>query len=117
MKHSRTLLSVSLGLMIVYLVFNLKAFLIAAIILVIISISSEKLRNYIGTFFIKIFAWTNSLLTSILLTIVYLLILTPTASLQKFFFQNPLTVRPGKDDSYFISRNHIYTSRDFENPW
>ncbi len=117
MKDTRTLLIISVLLMAGYIFFSYKSFLIASFILVIIALSPEKLRVFTGRVFHWIGKWLNMLITRFLLAVIYLLILTPIASLQKFFFQNPLLVNPEKSDTLFTSRNHIYTSKDFENPW
>jgi len=117
MKETRTLIIVSVLLMAGYVIFSYKAFLITAVLLVIIALSSERFRIAAGRFFQWISKQLNRILVRLLLAVIYLLILTPIASLQKFFFQNPLLVKPEKVDTLFTSRNHIYTSKDFENPW
>ena len=55
----------------------------------------------------------------ILLTLIFFIFLVPVAFLSRIFSGNPLLLkkRPNADDSYFESRNHEYTSEDFENVW
>jgi hypothetical protein len=117
MKETRTLLIMSLLAMTGYLVFNHKLMLIAAVIFVLIGLSSGKIRKLASTLIYKMAKLINHLFIVVLLTIVYVFILTPVAGLQRFFFQNPILIKKGESESYFYRRNHIYTSKDFENPW
>jgi hypothetical protein len=100
-----------------YLVFSHKLMLFAAIIFVLIALSSGKIRKWTSTLIYKLARVINHFFVVTLLTMVYLFILTPVAGLQRFFFQNPILVKKGESESYFFRRNHIYTSKDFENPW
>jgi hypothetical protein len=117
MKETRTLLTLSLTAMTGYLVFSHKLMLIAAVLFVLIALSSGKIRKLTSNLIDKLAKVVNHFFTITLLTLVYLFILTPVAGLQRFFFQNPILLRKGESESYFFRRNHIYTSKDFENPW
>ena len=58
--------------------------------------------------------WINS---RILLTAVFYLVLTPIALISRIFNKDKLKLGKNKSDTMFTTRNHVYTSKDIENPW
>ena len=100
-----------------YFLLSYKMFLMAAIVFILLAIGHGKLQGQSGNPLNRLATTANRVLTGTLLALIYLLVLTPVAGLQRFFFQNPITLKPGDLESSFATRNHIYTSKDFENPW
>jgi hypothetical protein len=117
MKETATSILLSAFAMAGYLLFSNKFFLLAAIFFILLAISSGRLTGQTGNLLHRLTRTANRIFTGTMLAIIYLLVLTPVAGLQRFFFQNPISLKPGESESTFSSRNHIYTSKDFENPW
>ncbi|MBE9492479.1 MAG: hypothetical protein IMY70_06315 [Bacteroidetes bacterium] len=116
-RQCRTILYVSVGLMIMYLIFDHKLLLFSAAGLAIMAIFSDWLRDKVSSIIIYTVKGLNITITTLLLTLVYLFILLPTARLQRFFFQNPVELSKTNKSSYFNSRDHIFTKEDFERTW
>jgi hypothetical protein len=53
----------------------------------------------------------------ILLTLVYMTVLMPTAVFKKIFGKKKTGTPQTKSDSGFINRDHLYNNSDFEQPW
>ena len=62
----------------------------------------------------KVLGYINS---RVLLSIVYFLVLTPIALLMRLLGKNQFIKKAGVHESLFISRNHLYNSKDLEQPF
>ncbi len=78
-----------------------------------IGLAFPSLGIYLIRFLEKIKTIIGKTINAILLGIVFYLLLTPLATLQKIFSkQKPINPR-----SYFIDRNKTFEPSDFEKPW
>ena len=62
----------------------------------------------------------GTVMTGILLSVVFFVILTPIAVLFRLFHKNVLQLKRARDNeskSYYQIRNHLYHRSDLENPW
>lgn len=62
----------------------------------------------------KVLGYINS---RILLSIIFFLILTPIALLMRLLGKTQFVKKAGSQQSLFVSRNHLYNSKDLEQPF
>ena len=92
-------------------------FFVAALLVGILGLLSHITRSWIIWIWKKFsyaLGWFNS---RVLLSIVFLFFLTPIGVLYRLFKGDTLKVKKSPEMSAFIKRNHLYTSKDLENPW
>ena len=75
------------------------------------------LSEWITTLWMGLANLLGKISSTILLTIVFYLILTPVALLRKLFRKENNTDQASKNNSAFQERNHTFSSADLENPW
>jgi hypothetical protein len=56
-------------------------------------------------------------MSRVLLTIVFFVVLLPVSLIYKAGNKNPLDLRNGSEASLFKERNHTYVAGDLKNPW
>jgi hypothetical protein len=97
--------------------FSRKYFYYAALIVGISGLASSITRDWIVWIWEKFsyaLGWFNS---KILLSIVFILLLTPIAFLYRLVKGDILRIHKKPDKSAFDERNHTFSSIDLENPW
>ncbi|MBI1289380.1 MAG: hypothetical protein GC178_17575 [Flavobacteriales bacterium] len=92
------------------------AFLILALVVLILSALSEKAAVIIDKAWLWIGEKIGKVNAAILLFIVYYLVLTPIAFFSRMGKKDPLQLH-APEKSNFIFRQHRYTAKDLENPW
>jgi hypothetical protein len=94
-----------------------KYFFIAALVVGILGLLSHVTRSWIIWIWEKLsnaLGWFNS---KVLLSIVFIFFLTPIAVLYRLFKGDALKVNKPPEKGTFIERNHLFNSKDLENPW
>lgn len=119
----KTLLVIVVGFLVLYFLFNyfwgkeVKTFLYISGGIGVLSLLSEKISDGILWVWFKIahvLGWIN---TRILLTIIFFLVLTPFALIQKLLVRKNFLSLKDKSDTVYHTRNHQYQPEDFENIW
>lgn len=114
-KH-RTVLTILVGFLILYFIFNLKIFVYLSLLVGLVSLISNYLMGWIVLIWTKLaegLGWVNS---RILLTIIFFVFLVPIAFISRLFSNKSMTKKPD-NNSFYQTRNHTYTSSDLENIW
>ncbi len=109
-----SILAISGGLLLFYLLFNLKVLLIIAICFIAVGLFSTYLSSKIAWLwlgFAKVLGYFSSRL---LLGIVFYLVLTPLAFLRKLLKKK---IMVEDSTTYFSERNHNFTATDCEKPF
>ena len=94
-----------------------KYFYLAALVVGILGLVSSITRHWIVWIWEKFshaLGWVNS---RILLSIVFIIFLTPIAFLYRLVKGDILWIHNPPDKSTFAERNHTFSSIDLENPW
>ena len=92
-------------------------FFVAALVVGILGLLNHVTRSWIIWIWEKFsyaLGWFNA---RVLLSIVFVFILTPIAALYRLFKGDSLKVNKSPEKSTFFERNHLYTSKDLQNPW
>ncbi len=114
---SKTVLVITVGFLVLYLIFGNRYFLIVGSIVGISGVLSGWISEKIEWFWFKLTYVLSLIVPNILLGIVFYLILTPIA-----FFANLV----GKVDAFqldkptdtaYVTLNKKYTGKDLKNPW
>jgi len=117
-KHLETILSIILGLAVIFWLTKNKYLLPAIIILVVIGLFSTYLTEKIHWLWMKISHIMGSVMSKVILSVIFYFFLFPISLLSKIFTKkNILQLKRTDEVSYYTSRNHQYTSEDIENPW
>lgn len=62
----------------------------------------------------EILGWINS---RIILSLIFFIVLTPISLIYRLFHKDPLALRKPKNNTVYNTRDHEYTSEDFQNTW
>lgn len=115
-KHLETILVLVFALGIFYWIFRNSYFLLAAGLLAFIGIFIPVLSDKIHLGWMKLGHALGFVMSKVLLTLVYIIILLPLAFLSKLFGKTSVRLKP-KMGSYFVDRNFTYTKESMENTW
>ncbi|OFX72052.1 MAG: hypothetical protein A2X12_02290 [Bacteroidetes bacterium GWE2_29_8] len=119
MKNNKylTILTIITFLLIIYFFTNIKLLITGAIVLGLISMLSYKVTTFIHYVWFKIAEGMGYVMSRLLLTLIFYVILFPIALLSKLFGNKSYIIKNKKADSYYFIRNHAYTAKDLENMW
>jgi energy-coupling factor transporter transmembrane protein EcfT len=112
-----SVIAVIILMLLLFLLFKNRGWIYAALIIAIISLLSSQTTYYlhrIWTFLTEILGRISG---SVILLLVFILILIPTAFLKKWFGKSEIIMSNKNIHSVFENRNHKYTKSDFDNPW
>ena len=116
-KNSETILVICIGLMVLFLIFKIKAFLTASLLIGLAGIFSDWLSAKITWAWLKLATILGEINGKILLSIVFFLILTPIALLMKMVGKVSFRIKKNNATTFYEERNHLYTASDIENIW
>lgn len=115
-KAFETIIVLTLVSIICYLLFKEKWIFYISIILLVIPIISTKLALLIGKIWLSFSEYLGLIMNFILMSISFFIFLIPLSFLQRLFGKNQI-LKKQKGNSYFIKREHLFTSKDIKNPW
>lgn len=111
-----TILVISMGFLILYVVFLWQWALIVSLIVGITGILSTYLSRKIEWFWIKLARLLGYIFPNILLTIVFFLFLFPISLLSKFFKKDPLMLS-SKYETFFLNVPERLDKESFKKTW
>lgn len=111
-----TILIISMGFLVVHLVFLWYWPAIVALIVGVAGVVSSRLSRKIEWLWIKLSKLLSYIIPNILLSIVFFLFLFPLSLLSKLFTKDPLMLS-NKYDSYFVDVNKEMNKESFEKMW
>lgn len=111
-----TILVISMGFLIVYLVFTWHWAVMVSLTVGVIGILSSYVSKKIEWFWMKIAQVLGYIIPNILLTIMFFLFLYPISLISKIFSKDPLMLS-NKYKTYFIDINKEIGKKSFEKTW
>lgn len=107
------------GLVAIHFIFKVQHpyFLIAALVIGIVSIAIPALGDLIVKLWYKLAEVLGAINGKILLSLVFFVVLFPVALIAKLSKKNPLHLKKEDSDSVFTERNHKYSAKDLEQVW
>ena len=115
-KERQSVLAIIAGLVVVTLITQNFAFLIASFLLAV-SLPFPILYTPVHKFWILLSNILGWITRHVILFVLFYLFLTPFALLLKLLGKQTIETRWKKKDTFFSDRNHLYASKDFNNPW
>ena len=111
-----TILVISMGLLLYFIIFSSQWTLIASLIIGLIGIFSPYLSGKIEWAWLKLAKVLEFVVPNILLSIVFFLVLFPISLMYKLFNKDALMLSD-KYDTYFISNIKSFDKNSFEKIW
>jgi len=115
-KTYESVLAVLLLLLLLYYFYWTTKWMIAGIILfLVVTLLFSTIADFVALFWTKLTQGIGFVMNHVLMTLVFLAILTPIA----FIYRLSRKKEAGKtgEASTFVDRNHLYASKDLESPW
>ena len=116
-REKDSVLAVIILLLLVLFIFKNRVWIYLALILSFLSILSPLATAWLHSVWNFLTEILGRISGTIILTVVFILILMPTAILKKWFGKKEMILKKGNIRSTFQIRNHEYTEQDFDNPW
>jgi len=104
------------GLLVLYGIFPVKGFWIAALTVGLAGITSAKLAHWIHKAWFFLADMLGYLMSRFVLGILFIMVLLPVAYMAKLFRKDIMMLKK-KYPSYFVDRNMEYQPKDLEKPW
>lgn len=117
LERAKAQLVIITGLLILYFIFKSDSWLYAAAGVGLLSVFVPVIGNRIVWVWFKLGELLGKINSTLILTVLFALILTPIALLYRITAKNPLLVKRTKDATLYHERNHTYTKDDLEHPW
>ena len=92
------------------------AWLTVAIVLVLATLLSPWLARWIAFGWTKLAELIGSVVSRVLLAVVFFLVLTPMALLRRITGSDPLTLNEPNKGTW-VERDHLFTAKDLDKPW
>lgn len=116
-KQLETMLTIALGLFVVYWTTKNKHFFQAALLVGIIGLFFKSATQHISAAWMKLGEAMGAVSSRIILSIIYFLFLFPIAVVYRLSRKDELQLRKTSGSTYFISHQMRYTAKDLKNPW
>lgn len=114
---SKTVLVITVGFLVLYLISKQNVFLYIALGVGILGALSSFLAEKIDWIWSKL-GWVLSFIVpNIIMTIIFYLVLTPTAFLSRIFGKSDVMDLKNTNESLWKSKNTTYSRESFEKPW
>jgi TRAP-type C4-dicarboxylate transport system permease small subunit len=115
-KHRETILVIVIALLVAYWFRRADALLLCALGIGLLALFVPGAARGIHWGWMKLSEGLGTVSGWVLLTLVYILVLTPLSFLARWSGKIGLRRKPG-GPSYFKERNHVFTKEDLQNPW
>lgn len=116
-KSLETIIVLALASLLVLWIFKIAAFLYVAVIFLVIGVISKSATQFIHFLWMKLADVLSFISSRIILSFVFYFILTPISLFYRLFKNKALFSRAQSENSNFVERNYVFSSRDIENPW
>jgi hypothetical protein len=118
LKAYKSIVTMVIGFLVLFLLFKKTVLLYLAVGVFLVSALSPVAAEFVYKWWMKLAMLLGKINSTILLTLIFFVLLTPIAWLYRLFNKDPLQLKKNfNKPSYFISRNHTYTKADLEKMW
>lgn len=115
-KRYQSVLGITIGFLILFLIFDAYWLLYTSASIGFISLLSSRIAKLISDIWLKFTSIIGVINSYVILGLVFILILVPLSFVFRIFNKDILSLDTGKK-SYFQIRNHTYGPKDLKNPW
>jgi hypothetical protein len=117
-KYIDTLLMLMLAMAVLYWRAGKMWLLPVMIIAGLGGLSNRAMGEFIHTWWMKLAEYLGAIMSRVLLSVIFYIILLPVALLSKLFSKKDLlNLKKGNASSCYVTRNHVYEAADMEHPW
>ena len=116
-KNQETILAIVLGLTVIWYFTHVTPLIYISIILVAIALLWQTLAGFITWIWLKLSHVMGWVMSKVILSIVFYLILFPIAALSRLFKPDLMRIKKNGKPSYYSERNQKYSAEDLQNPW
>lgn len=116
LKHLETILVLVLALLVCYFIFDHTVWVKVAVALGAIGIFLPFLAEKIHWLWMKLAHVLGYVMSRVLLTIIFFVILVPLAFFSRLAGKNSVQLKKGQS-TYFKERNFLFTKESLENVW
>lgn len=116
-KKYETILAIVLGLLVISLFTNAKALVIASAILAFVGLMIPMVSGWITWLWLKISHVMGWVMSKVIMSIVFYLVLFPISVLAKLSKKDQLKLKKSNEPTYYTTRNYQYSPEELENPW
>jgi hypothetical protein len=117
MNPAKTVLTISVGFLLVYLVTKAQWSLQVAFIIGLVGVLSDYLSKKIEYLWMKLTWLLSKIVPNILLGAVFYIFLFPIALISRVFGKNDNLKLRNKSATVFVETNKTFDKHSFENPW
>lgn len=116
-KTYESVLAVLLLLLLLYYFYWTTKWMIAGIIVfLVVTLLFSAIADFVALFWTKLTQGIGFVMNHVLMTIVFLAILTPIALVYRLT-RSKKPLNKSDEDSAFVDRNHLFVPKDIESPW
>ena len=115
-KSLETLLVLVGAMVVIYWISPKKIYLLVALLFILIGIASPFLSAKISWVWLKFAELIGAVMSKVILSVIYFVVLVPIALIQRLTQKNPLFLKR-QSGSYYVDRNKQYSPKDIENIW
>jgi len=116
-KSKETVLVITVGLIVLFLVFKSRVFVYCALVIGLAGVLSTWLSEKIDWAWGKLSWLLGEISNRVLLTVIYFLVITPVAVIRRMLKRDGLTRFDPAARSNFVEREHTFQKKDLENTW
>ena len=117
-KNLETCLVIATGLLLFWLIFDIRELAIAAFVIGIIGAFFDKVAGWVTWIWYKIAEVMGAVMSKVLLSLVFFGFLAPIAFLYRIFNSDGLQLKKkSADGTYWVERKHSYEKKDLEQMW
>ena len=116
LKPYEVILSIVCFLLILYILTGNVYITYIALGLGILTLLSGRVAVHVVRLWSKLLMFVGKVNSFILLGGVFFIVLTPLAFMYRLWNRDSLRLKP-EEDSYFVDRDHTFSSKDLENMW
>jgi len=116
-KTYETILVITTGFVILYLLTKALPFIIIALGISVLSLISSFIADKIEWLWMKLSEGMGYVSSKVILCIVFFIFLLPLSLIYKIFNKDVLNIKKRDRSSIYIERNHKYQAKEMENVW
>ena len=115
-EPAKTVLTISVGFLIVYLATKMQWALTVAVVVGLVGVLSNYLSEKIEWVWMKLTMVLSKIVPNILLSVIFYVFLFPIAMISRIGSKDPMMLK-NKGNTVFKEHKKEFDKRSFENPW
>jgi hypothetical protein len=117
-QNVRTLVVLAAGMLVLFFVFHKPWLSWIALAVLLVAAFSDWLSAKFAWAWLKLAEILGKVNSTIILSLAFFVILFPLAMVRRLFVKNAMSLkRPEGASTLYVTRDHLYTAQDMDNPW